>query len=192
MPLDRRLFIAALLTGPAWAQPASSLDQLRLSRGDEGLRLAYSARLELPRVLDEALHKGVPLYFVAEVRLTRERWYWRDAVVAADQRQWRLTYQALTRQYRLSTGGLHQSFDGLAQALAPIARASGWPLTLREEPQAGADYQLNFRLRLDTAQLPGPLQIGLGPGAALALSREQDIPAAELLPSIPPPTPPSP
>lgn len=191
---SRRIVLAALtlLAAPVGAQPAPSLDLLRLSRVDDGLRLAYSARVELPRVLDDALHKGVPLYFVAEARLTRSRWYWRDAVVAAAQRQWRLTYQPLTRQYRLSTGGLHQSYDSLPEALAPLARASGWPLALREEPQADAEYQLDFSLRLDTTQLPGPLQIGLGTGVNLNLRREQRVGNAELLPTgAPPPVNPS-
>lgn len=181
-----------LLAAPVGAQPAPSLDLLRLSRVDDGLRLSYSARVELPRVLDDALHKGVPLYFVAEARLTRSRWYWRDAVVAAALRQWRLTYQPLTRQYRLSTGGLHQSYDSLAEALAPLSRASGWPLALREDLAGDGDYQLDFSLRLDATQLPGPLQIGLGAGANLNLRREQRISSAELQAGgAPPPTNPS-
>lgn len=189
MPLARRLFLVAVLGTSAWAQSPSALESVRLARSDDGLRLSYSARLELPRVLDDALHKGVPLYFVAQARLSRERWYWRDAVVAADRRQWRLTYQALTRQYRLSTGGLHQSYETLADALAPVARAGAWLLALREEPQSGADYRLAFQLRLDTTQLPGPLQIGLGPGASLQLSREQAIAADTLLPPLGAPLP---
>ena len=183
MLLLRRLFIAAWLLAlhsSPFAQ--SALDTLQLVRSDDGLRVAYSARLELPKSVDDALHKGVPLYFVAEAQLSRGRWYWRDATVARSQRQWRLSYQPLSRQYRLSTGGLHQSYESLAEALAPVSRASGWPLELREELQAGAHYALRFGLRLDISQLPAPLQIGLGLGAALSLERELKLPAAELLP----------
>jgi len=184
--LRRLLFAAWLLAlhGSLFAQ--SALNSLQLGRADDGVRLSYSARLELPKAVDEALHKGVPLYFVAEALLTRDRWYWRDATVARSQRQWRLSYQPLSRQYRLSTGGLHQSYDSLAEALAPVSRASGWPLDLREELQAGATYELRFGLRLDISQLPAPLQIGLGLGAALNLERELRLSAAELLPAAGP------
>jgi hypothetical protein len=184
--LPRRSFLATpllLLTPLAGAQspaPNPVLEDVRLSRSDEGLRLAYSARLELPRPVDDALHKGVALYFVAEAVLTRERWYWRDATVARMQRQWRLSYQPLSRKYRLSTGGLHQGYDTLGEALALVGRASGWPLELREELQPDSRYALRFSLRLDTAQLPAPLQIGLGAGASLNLFRELRLSASEL------------
>lgn len=180
----RRLFLAAwLLAMHSCPFAQSALNSLQLVRADEGLRLSYQARLELPRAADDALHKGVPLYFVAEAALTRGRWYWRDAQVARGQRQWRISYQPLSRQYRLSTGGLHQSFDTLAEALAPLARASGWPLELREELQPGAAYLLRFGLRLDTSQLPAPLQIGLGSGVSLSLERELPLSAEQLLAS---------
>lgn len=164
----------------AFAQGPASLEQLQLSRADEGLQLAYSVRLDLPRAAEEALHKGVPLYFVAEARLARQRWYWRDATVARAERQWRLTHQALTRQYRLSTGGLHQSYGSLVEALAAVRRASAWPLELREEPASDAAYLLSFSLRLDTRQLPGPLQIGLGADADWGVRRERLVLPVEL------------
>ncbi len=179
--LLRRAFIAAgLLALHSGLFAQAALQELRLAQADDGPRLAYSAKLELTRSADEALHKGVPLYFVADAVLTRNRWYWRDAVVARSQRQWRVSYQPLSRQYRLSTGGLHQSFDTLAEALAPMARASGWPLDLREPPQPGASYLLRFSLRLDISQLPAPLQIGLGSGAALNLEQELNLSAEQL------------
>jgi hypothetical protein len=158
-----------------------ALQELQIERAEEGLRLSYSARLELPKPAEDALHKGVPLYLVAEAQLERKRWYWRDATVARSARQWRLSYQPLTRQYRLSNGGLHQTYESLPEALVAIGRASGWLLELREEPQTDGSYELAFNLRLDTTQLPGPLQIGLGPGAQLSLSREQAVGVQDLL-----------
>lgn len=183
MPLPRRSLLAAcgLLLAAAVAQGQTALSDLQIGRADEALRLSYSARLELPKPAEEALHKGVPLYFAADVEVQRSRWYWRDAVVARSSRSWRLAYQPLTRQYRLSTGGLHQSYESLAEALAPIGRASGWSIALREELQPDARYELRFRLRLDVSQLPGPLQIGLGPGALLDLQQVRSLSGAELL-----------
>lgn len=183
MPPRRRLLAAALLLPLASSraqQAGSALQDLRLVRTDDGFRLSYGARLELPKPMEDALQRGVPLYFVAEVQITRSRWYWRDTTVVRSSRQWRLTYQALTRQYRLSMGGLHQGFDTLGEALASVARVSGWALELREDLQASATYLLNFRLRLDISQLPGPMQIGLGLGAALDVVAERPLSVGEL------------
>lgn len=175
------LLFVLLLCTVARAQAPASLEQLELERQEEGLRLAYSVKLELPRASEEALHKGVPLYFVAEARVWRKRWYWRDATVAKAERNWRLSYQPLTRQYRLSgAGGLQQAFDTLSEALAALRRASNWNLELREELDRNASYELSFHFFLDTRQLPGPLQIGLGGGAQWGVSRERNVLAAEL------------
>jgi hypothetical protein len=100
--------------------------------------------------------------------------------VARAERQWRLTHQALTRQYRLSTGGLHQTYGSLVEALAAVRRASAWPLELREDPAGDETYLLSFSLRLDTRQLPGPLQIGLGADADWGVRRERAVLPAEL------------
>lgn len=181
--LLRALVTAAfmlLLPALTWAQGSASLEQLQLSRAEEGLRLAYGVKLDLPLAAADALHKGVPLYFVAEARVARKRWYWRDATVGRAERQWRLSYQALTRQYRLSTGGLHQSFEGLSEALGAVRRASAWPIELREEPDPGAEYLLSFSLRLDTRQLPAPLQIGLGAEADWGVRTERAVHPIEL------------
>ncbi len=155
---------------------------LQVSRADDALLLAYSLKLDLPNAVDEALHKGVPLFFVVEARVRRPRWYWRDATLARGERSWRLTYQALTRQYRLSSGGqnLSQGYETLAEALAAIRRASAWRLELREDPALNATYELDFSLRLDTSLLPGPLQIGLGSGAAIGVSQTRRLHPMEL------------
>lgn len=187
MPSRRRLLLAACLLPvpavPRWAfaQAATGAAlELRLARAEDGLLVSYSAALDLPRPLHEALHKGVPLYFQTELRISRQRWYWRDATVARAERLWRLAYQPLTRQYRVSSGGLHQGLETLAEALTMVGRASGWAVALREALQADAQYALAFRLRLDTAQLPGPLQIGLGLGAQLEVVQERLLGPAEL------------
>jgi Domain of unknown function (DUF4390) len=190
---SRRLFLAAgLLAALPSAAQVARLVHLQLQRAEEGLRLAYTAQLELPRAMDDALHKGVPLYFVAQAELTRSRWYWRDALVARSRRQWRVSFQALSRQYRVSTGGLHQSHDSLSDALNTVSRSSAWPLELREEPLANASYELRFVLKLDTSQLPGPLQIGLGPLSGLGLERVQAVAASDLYaPPLPTASPPA-
>lgn len=169
------------LCGLAAAQAQAVLEgPLQVERTDDALLLAYTLKLELPPAVDDALHKGVPLYFVAEAKVIRPRWYWRDAVLARGERTWRLSYQALTRQYRISTGGLSQSHERLSDALSAIRRASRWSLPLRDDPQPDVNYEIEFSLRLDTSQLPGPLQIGLGTGAAIGVSQTRRLHPMEL------------
>jgi hypothetical protein len=66
--------------------------------------------IDLGHRLEEVVSRGVALYFVAEFDLTKARWYWMDEHVVGRKQTWRLSYNALTRQYRLSSGALHQNF----------------------------------------------------------------------------------
>src|SRR2546430_15791273 len=65
---------------------------------------------------------GVPLYFRVDFELKRPRWYWVDEKAASKRLQLRLSYHALSRQYRLSTGLLQQNFATLDEALNVLKR----------------------------------------------------------------------
>jgi hypothetical protein len=145
--------------GSAQAQGVE-LAQLQTTRADGALNLDFVARVTLPRTVEDALQRGVPLYFVAEAQLLRNRWYWRDERVSRVSRSWRLAYQPLTSAWRVSLGGLNQTFPSLAEALATVSRSGGWKLAdLAQLDEKG--YYLEFSYRLDTTQLPGPMQFGL-------------------------------
>ena len=106
--------------------------------------------------------KGVVLFFVAEFELTRPRWYWLDEKVLSRSLTHRLSYHALTRQYRLSTGGLHQSFDSLSEAVHVLSRLRNWIVIEKADSallRPGETYAAALRLRLDINQLPRPFQI---------------------------------
>jgi hypothetical protein len=102
---------------------------------------------------------GVPLHFVVEFEMTRPRWWWFDEATASRETQWRLSYHALSRQYRLSSGALHQYFGTLDQALEVMRRLRNWLGLERSVRLTGAQYEVAVRMRLDTAQLPRPLQV---------------------------------
>lgn len=132
----------------------------QLLPGDEGYILSADFRFELNPRLEEAVARGVTLYFVADFELTRNRWYWFDEKVVSRNQTFRLYYHALTRQYRLSTGGLHQSFPTLAEALRMLSRLRNWQVIEgSEKARAGESYDAALRLRLDVTQLPRPFQI---------------------------------
>jgi hypothetical protein len=150
-----------LAARPALAEGVD-LTQLSTQRTEEGLELSFSTRFELPRAAEDALMKGVAIYFVAEANVLRGRWYWRDARISRASRTWRLAWQPLTRQFKVSTGGLNQSFSTLAEALTSLRGVSAWRIAENRELEDDGRFYLEFSYRLDTSQLPKPMQIGLG------------------------------
>ena len=147
----------------------TEITQLKFDRNEDGLLLSASVSFELPSVVDDALAKGIPMYFVAEASLLRERWYWTDKHVTSAARHMRLSYQPLTRRWRLVTSptpignsglALGQSFDSRDEALAAVQRISNWKIADTADLEADAKYSVNFRFRLDVSQLPRPFQIG--------------------------------
>ena len=166
--------LLALLPGAARADGVE-LAQLTTRRVDDGLELSFATRFELGRLAEDALHKGVPLYFVAEAQVLRNRWYWRDARIAKVERTWRLAWQSLTRQYRISNGGLHQSFATLDEALSVIRGISNWRIAEPKDIEDGGSYYLEFSYKLDVTQLPRPMQIGLQSGFALSIEQKRNF-----------------
>lgn len=137
------------------------LATLQLSRAEGALNLDFTARVSLPKAAEDALQRGVPIYFVAEARLMRGRWYWRDERVARISRSWRLAYQPLTNTWRVSLGGLNQTFPSLPEALSIASRATRWKLADLTQLDGDKNLYVEFSYRLDTSQLPGPMQLGL-------------------------------
>jgi len=158
--------LLALVVAPqsvAWAvNDAAEVIALDAEREEDGLYLNYAVELDLPRAVEDALLKAVPLYFVAEVQVFRERWYWRDRRVADAVRVWRIVYQPLTSNYRVTFGGLSQSYASRDEALIAISRGSGWKIAEAGQVESGASHYLEFTYKLDPNLLPRPLQIGVG------------------------------
>jgi hypothetical protein len=172
-----QLFLLAALLAVVGLLARAEGVELTLStqRAEDGLNLSYSTRFELPRSADEALLKGVPIYFTVEAQVFRNRWYWRDARMNKASRTWRLAWQPLTRQYKVSSGGLNQSYNSLGEALAVIRDTAGWRIAEPKELEDSGSYYLEFSFRLDTSQLPRPMQIGLGAPQGWGLSIERTV-----------------
>jgi hypothetical protein len=124
-----------------------------------GVYLNATFEFELPPALDDALHKGIALYFVIDFDLYRERWWWFNRKTASAQLVYRLSYSPLTRQYRLARGGLSQPFDSLEEALALLKSVRNWRVLERGVLKPGEEYVGELRMRLDTSQLPKPFQV---------------------------------
>lgn len=149
------LFLFALAGGAAEIEVKSA----EITAGEESWLLDAEFGIDIGHRLEEVVSRGVALYFVAEFELTRARWFWVDEHVAGRQQTWRLAYNALTRQYRLSSGALHQSFGSLEEALRVLARLRNWAVADKAQLKAGEPYNVALRLKLDLTQLPKPFQV---------------------------------
>ena len=126
---------------------------------DDAYVLEAQFDITLTPTLEEVLNKGVPLYFALEFELIRPRWYWFNDRLISLQLQYKLSYNALTRQYRLGVGNLYQNFASLPEALEVMSR-----LRRRQDVEPGSlrrdnTYAAALRFRLDTSQLPKPFQL---------------------------------
>jgi hypothetical protein len=172
----RWLLGACLCMLLAWAPgPASATEitQLRVERGEDGVHLSALVRFDLPLVVEDALLKGIPMFFVVEADIYRDRWYWTDPRVASTARTIRLAYQPLTRRWRVniasglitSSSGLratlNQNYETLSEALSAIQRVARWKIAEAADVDPDASYKLDFSFRLDLSQLPRPFQIGV-------------------------------
>ena len=169
----------ALATGAAPAQGGEpELTNFDLVHNEDGLFLSYGVDMELSHSVEDALSKAVPLFFVAEAELFRNRFYWRDQRVGYVVRRWRIVFQPLTSTYRVTfDGGLSQNYASRAEAFAAISRAVHWKVADNAQIEEGSRHYVEFSFRLDTTQLPRPMQIGIGGQAdwSLAVQRTQKI-----------------
>lgn len=157
--LDLAVWLALWLALAGAVHAGIELRGANLATADDAVVLSANASIEIHPVLEDVVARGVPLYFVVEFELTRPRWYWLDETVSERTLTYRLSYHALTRQYRLSTGALHQNFPSLAQAVAVISSLRDWPVADKSALRPGTDYEARLRVRLDLSRLPKPIQV---------------------------------
>ena len=163
------LLLAALLTAFAARADEIEVRAAQLRATEEGLVLDADFAFELTPRLADVVANGVPLYFRVEFVLTRPRWYWFDETTAVRRLQVRLSYHALSRQYRLSTGLLQQNFATLEEALNVLKRVRNWLVVERSVVLEGGDYEAAVRMRHDVSLLPKPFQLSALTGRDLHL-----------------------
>ncbi len=150
--------VAALLASAARADTIV-VRSAELHTEEDGYYLNADFGLALNSTLDEALQKGVPLYFLIEFEVSRPRWYWLDEKVLTATTQYRVAYNALTRQYRASSGLLGQTFDSVEELERFLSRVTSREVARRDQLAKGVRYEAAVRLRLDVNQLPKPFQV---------------------------------
>lgn len=166
-----RLLVAGFLVLCATAAQAAgiSVSKAELRAVDDGYAIVADFKINLPPSVSEALQRGVTLNFISNLAIMRSRWYWLDTDVMDSEQVTKLSYNALTRQYRLSRGTLFQGFSNLENALRVLGHQSS-PSVPAAALIVGDSYVSRWlksqarntafvQMRLDTSQLPKPLQV---------------------------------
>ncbi len=171
------LWVAGTASSQPVRPPEGELSTFEVARDEDGVFLTYAVNFELGKGPEEALAKSVPLFFVAEAEVFRDRWYWRDRRVAHATRVWKVVYQPLTSTYRVtSVGGLSQNYPTREEAIAATTRSVRWKIAEATQVDDGRHY-VEFVYRLDINLLPRPMQIGIAgnPDWQLSVKRTQRI-----------------
>ncbi|MFZ4536263.1 DUF4390 domain-containing protein [Propionivibrio sp.] len=159
--LFRSFFCSVVLLLAAQGAQATeiSVRNPQLEANEDGYTLAADFNINFNSRLEEVVNKGVVLFFAVDFELTRSRWYWFDEQVIRRNKTFQLSYHALTRQYRLSTGALHQSFTTLDDALHVMSRLRHWQVLEKGEIKADQTYLAGLRMRLDLTQMAKTFQV---------------------------------
>lgn len=166
------IWLCALLCFPpaVVAQSSATVQNIEVSLHDDGWRLDADVDFQLTPQVREAVERGLPLHFATEAEITRPRWWWFDRPVVRAERIWSVSYNALLRQWRVSTGGLALPVASLDAALAMVRHIGGWVIAPPDAFKPGERYEGRVRMRLDVSQLSRPLQVNALNSSAWALS----------------------
>ena len=135
------------------------IKSFELEKADNDWLLNATFQIELSPGLEDAVQKGVVLYFQTEFDLTRSRWYWFDEKSALVQRQTRLSYQPLTQQYRIASEGFTFSAKTISEALQAVGSVGGWRVMDNAQLDPSKSYTAALRMTLDLSKLPKPFQV---------------------------------
>jgi hypothetical protein len=151
--------LALSLVSPAASAEGIKIQSAELERLDNDWLLNATFKIDLTPGLEDAVQKGVVLYFQTEFDLTRSRWYWFDEKPALAQRQTRLSYQPLTQQYRIASEGFTFSAKTIFEALQAVGSIGGWRVIDNNQIDPSKSYTAALRMTLDLSKLPKPFQV---------------------------------
>lgn len=126
---------------------------------DGKLEVDADVDITLNSQLRDAAERGLPLYFTADLVVSRSRWWWFDETVVDTSLTWRVVYNALTRQWRAGAGELSLPVSSLDEAMDIVRHIRGWQVVDVSDLDYGVPYSGQLRLRLDTSQLARPFQV---------------------------------
>lgn len=159
-----RILVAGLLflggaIQSAYSEGNIQIKSFALKATETGYQINVDAAIELSSTLEQALEKGIVLYFVIKFALIDTKWYWVDDEVARSKLRIGLSYNALTRQYRLSHRTKSQGFDTLAEALQVLGTQHHIPVEEKLQLRSNGEYLASLQLWLDASRLSKPFQL---------------------------------
>lgn len=154
------MLVMVLIPMSARGQSAA-VSNAKMELTEDGYQLNADFELQLTPGMQEAVRKGVPLYFIAEFQLTRGRWYWLDQSVISATRDRRVSYAPLTDQYRIAVSGISQNVSSFDDVRRVLSRVRSWTVAEKGQLKPGEKYEAALRFRLDTSQLPKPFQLNV-------------------------------
>lgn len=170
--LHRLIWVIGLwLCSTAAAAGSIVINKAEARLTEEGYQLSADFDIQLSAPVEIALKRGVTLYFVSEFAINRSRWFWLDTDVSRDEQVAKLSFNALTQQYRITRGSLFQSFSDLNEALQVLGHQIAPPVPAALLDKAGGGYFSRLlkkgsdccsafvQMRLDVTQLPKPMQV---------------------------------
>lgn len=123
------------------------------------LSLDIDISLELNATMKQAASRGVPLYFSLELEIEEPRWWWLNKTIVDTSLERRLSYNALTRSWRVSTGDLSIQAPSFDEAMQLLTQIRDWPIVMSDRFEPDQQYIGQVRIRLDTDRLARPLQM---------------------------------
>ena len=153
------LALALATLAPSARAEGIAVTSAMIEQADDGWTLEAEFDVQFSQRLEEAVNRGVPLYFIVEFELAKPRWYWFDDKPVRLSQTYRISYTPLLRQYRLSVGSVYQNFTRFEEVTRVLSRLRGWHVADKGALRKDQVYQASVRMRLDTAQLPKPFQL---------------------------------
>jgi len=106
-----------------------------------------------------SLELGLPAYFTADLELVEPRWWWFDKTLVSMRKTWKVSYNTLTRQWRIRSGDLSVPAASLDDALDHVRFIRNWAVTEVDSLDTDTTLSGRLRVRLDTSLLAQPLQL---------------------------------
>ena len=152
-------FLIGIIIQSAYGEGNIEIKSFALEATETGYQINVDAAIELNSTLEQALEKAIVVYFVIKFSLIDTKWYWVDDEVARSKLRIGLSYNALTRQYRLSHRSKSQGFDTLNEALQELGTQHHIPVEEKLKLDPTIEYSASLQVWLDASRLSKPFQL---------------------------------
>lgn len=154
------LIAMAAVTGARASELAdASVQRIEPLVASGQLMLDVDLDIQLNDRMKQALTRGVPLTFLIEAQISAPRWWWFDKTIVDAALPRRLSYNTLTRNWRVTTGDFSVTAPSLDDAMQSLSTVRNWPIVLSDRFEPDQTYMGAIRVRLDSEQLARPLQM---------------------------------